>query len=81
MFIKLYIARPTYHFILIYTCGLTVVIKRICHVMLLASSLINSQPADGTSPDAAVAVQSEVGLQVKTLQNNEQLNSTKLTTD
>jgi len=27
MVINLYIARPTYHFILIYTCGLTVVIK------------------------------------------------------
>jgi len=34
MFINLYIARPIYHFILIYTCGLTVVIKRICYVML-----------------------------------------------
>jgi len=32
MFINLYIARPTYHFILIYTCGFTVVIKRICYV-------------------------------------------------
>ena len=32
MFINLYIARPTYHFILIYTCGLTVVIKRTCYV-------------------------------------------------
>jgi len=31
----LYIARPiTYRFILIYTCGLTAVIKRICYVML-----------------------------------------------
>jgi len=34
MVINLYIARPTYHFILIYTRGLTVVIKRICYVML-----------------------------------------------
>jgi len=34
MFINLYIARPTYRFILIYTCGLTAVIKRICYVML-----------------------------------------------
>jgi len=34
MFINLYIVRPTYHFILIYTCGLAVVIKRICYVML-----------------------------------------------
>ena len=34
MFINLYIARPIYHFILIYTCGLTVVIKRIRYVML-----------------------------------------------
>ena len=34
MFINLYIARPTYHFILIYTCGLTVAIKRICYVIL-----------------------------------------------
>jgi len=34
MFINLYIAWPTYYFILIYTCGLTVVIKRICYVML-----------------------------------------------
>jgi len=33
MFINWYIARPTYHFFLIYTCGLTVVIKRICYVM------------------------------------------------
>ena len=33
----LFIARPKYCFILmyIYTCGLTVVIKRICYVMLL----------------------------------------------
>jgi len=29
MFIDFYIARPTYCFILVYTCGLTVVIKRI----------------------------------------------------
>ena len=34
MFINLYIARPAYRFILIYTCGLTAVIKRICYVML-----------------------------------------------
>jgi len=34
MFINLYIARPTYRFILIYACGLTAVIKRICYVML-----------------------------------------------
>jgi len=34
MFIDFYIARPTYCFILAYTCGLTVVIKRICYVML-----------------------------------------------
>ena len=34
MFINLYIAKPTYRFILIYTCGLTAVIKRICYVML-----------------------------------------------
>ena len=34
MFINLYIARPTYYFILMYTCGLTVVIKRICYVTL-----------------------------------------------
>ena len=34
MFINLYIARPRYHFILIYTCGLTVFIKRICYVTL-----------------------------------------------
>jgi len=34
MFINLYIARPTYYFILMYTCGLTDVIKRICYVML-----------------------------------------------
>jgi len=34
MFINLYIARPTYRFILIYTCGLTAVTKRICYVML-----------------------------------------------
>jgi len=32
--IDFYIARPTYCFILMYTCGLTVVIKRICYVML-----------------------------------------------
>ena len=33
-FINFYIARPTSCFILMYTCGLTVVIKRICYVML-----------------------------------------------
>jgi len=38
MFINLYIARPTYHFILIYTCGLTVVIKRICYVTFFAAT-------------------------------------------
>ena len=38
MVINLYIARPTYHFILIYTCGLTVVIKRICYVRALSPS-------------------------------------------
>ena len=38
MFINLHIARPIYHFILIYTCGLTVVIKRmLCYVMLLSA--------------------------------------------
>jgi len=31
MLIDFYIARPTYCFILVYTCGLTVVIKRICY--------------------------------------------------
>jgi len=41
MFINLYIARPTYYFILIYTCGLTVVIKRICYVMLCYHDLPN----------------------------------------
>ena len=34
MLINFYIARPTYCFILMYTGGLTVVIKRICYVML-----------------------------------------------
>ena len=37
MFVNLYIARPTYYFILVYNCGLTVVIKRICYVMLYVS--------------------------------------------
>ena len=37
MFINLYIARPTYHVFLIYTCGLTVVIKRIRYVIMLLS--------------------------------------------
>ena len=36
MFINLYIARPTYHSILIYTSGLTVVIKRRCYASLVA---------------------------------------------
>ena len=35
MFINLYIARPTYRFILIYTCGLTAVIKRICYMLYM----------------------------------------------
>ena len=34
MFINFYIAKPTYCFILMYTCGLTVVSKRIRYVML-----------------------------------------------
>ena len=34
MFINFYVARPTYGFILMYTYGLTVVVKRICYVML-----------------------------------------------
>ena len=41
MFINLYIARPTYHFILIYTCGLTAVIKRICYDMLCYAGCFN----------------------------------------
>ena len=36
MFINLYIARPTYHFIPIYQCGWTVVIKRRCYASLVA---------------------------------------------
>ena len=43
MFINLYIARPTYRFILIYTCGLTAVIKRICYVMLRINALLTGQ--------------------------------------
>ena len=39
MFIKLYIARPTYHFFVIYACGLRVVIKRICCVVGCAAEL------------------------------------------
>ena len=35
MFINFYIASPTYRFILIYTCGLTAVIKRICYYVML----------------------------------------------
>ena len=42
MFINLYIAGPTYRFILIYTCGLTAVIKRRCYVMLCYSVKSNS---------------------------------------
>ena len=38
MLIDFYIARPTYCFILMYTCGLTVVIKRICYVILCYTS-------------------------------------------
>ena len=34
LFINFYIASPTYCFILMYSCALTVVIKRICYVML-----------------------------------------------
>ena len=32
MFSNFYIARPTCCFILMYTCGLTVVFKRICYI-------------------------------------------------
>jgi len=41
--IKYYIARPTYCFNLMYTCGLTVVIKRIglCYVMLHVLKIIS----------------------------------------
>jgi len=42
MFIDFYIARSTYCFIFMYTCGLTVVIKRIimlCYDMLLPVTL------------------------------------------
>ena len=39
MFINLYIARLTYRFILIYTCGLTAVIKRISYLMLRSDRL------------------------------------------
>ena len=34
VYINFYIARPKYCFIVMYACGLTVVIKRICYVML-----------------------------------------------
>jgi len=37
MFTNFYIARPTYCFILMYNCGLTVVIKRICYFVLFLS--------------------------------------------
>ena len=37
MFTNFYIARPTYSFILMYNCGLTVVIKRICYFVLFLS--------------------------------------------
>ena len=40
MFVNLYIARPTYRFILIYTCGLTAVIKRICYYVIQYSKLV-----------------------------------------
>jgi len=45
MFINLYITRSTYHFILIYTCGLTVVIKRRCYVMLFLDQMIRALTA------------------------------------
>jgi len=38
-----YIARPTYRFILIYTCGLTAVIKRIRYVMLCLQKRANAK--------------------------------------
>ena len=49
MFINLYIARPTYYFILMYTCGLTVVIKQICYAMLhyVVLSNIDGNPRQG----------------------------------
>ena len=46
MFINLYIARPTYHFFLIYTCGLTVVIKRICYAMLCYGTFVSPSALD-----------------------------------
>jgi len=39
MFINFYIPRPTRCFIFVYTCGLKVVVKRICYVMLCICSL------------------------------------------
>ena len=45
MFVNLYIARHTYHFILIYTCGLTVVIKRIRYVMLCYRATVSTNAA------------------------------------
>jgi len=40
MVINLYIARPTYHFILIYTCGLQLLLNEyvmLCYVFVLFS--------------------------------------------
>ena len=39
MFINFYIARPACCFILMYTCGLTDVIKRVFYVMLPSSAI------------------------------------------
>jgi len=51
MFINFYIARPTYCFIFMYICGLRVVIKRICYVMLYTTgdAIITAQPTAAPS--------------------------------
>jgi len=47
-FIDLYIARPTYCFILKYTCGLTVVIKRMCYEVVCLYTKRVSTPVSST---------------------------------
>ena len=51
MFIYFYIAKPTYCFILMYICGLTVVIKRICVMLCCVTVTKSAESGENESSD------------------------------
>jgi len=69
MFINFYIARPKYCFIQMYNCGLTVVIKRICYVMLCRSS-VEFSPHDVNVPSIILAADSGGSQKMTSVRND-----------